>query len=148
VDTSRQVCPSKKKLTDLSNMTSIPTDSALYEKAKKSVFDKNPVNSAYRSGAVVRKYKSEFAKKHGDTKQPYQTGSRTSVAKKDTNLTRWFKEDWQNQRGGLGYKSASDIYRPTKKISAKTPKTFKELSPAQIATARKKKATTGRVDKY
>lgn len=33
------------------------TDKVLYEKIKKSIFSKNPINSAYRSGSLVKEYK-------------------------------------------------------------------------------------------
>ena len=48
--------------------------------------------------------------------------------KSGLSLKRWFKEDWKNQRGETGYKKGAkgDVYRPTKKVSSKTPATFKE----------------------
>ena len=63
-------------------------------------------------------------------------------------MSRWFKEEWKNQRGGSGYKKKGDIYRPTKKVSKKTPKTYNELSKTQISKAMKEKKKTGRVKKY
>ena len=114
---------------------SLPNDLVLYDKIKKIIFNKNPVNSAYRSGAVVKEYKKQFIVKYGN-KEPY------------SGLTRWFKEDWKNQRGNVGYQYKSDIYRPTKIINSKTPKTYNQLTETEIKKARKKKLTTGRVNKF
>ncbi len=41
-----------------------PTDEKLYNKIKKDLFKKYPKNSAYRSGLLVKKYKSEYEKKY------------------------------------------------------------------------------------
>ena len=91
--------------------------------------------SAYKSGYMVKLYKrlgGEFA----------------GTKNKKKGLTRWFAEDWTNQRGQVGYKYKSDIYRPQKIISDETPTTYKELTQKQIKTARRKKAETGRVNKF
>ena len=58
------------------------------------------------------------------------------------------KEKWTNQRGEVGYKYKSDVYRPTVKISKETPTTFNELTNKQIERARQEKAKTGRVNKF
>jgi hypothetical protein len=42
----------------------------------------------------------------------------------------------------------SDIYRPTVKVSKKTPTTFQELTNKEIERARREKARTGRVKKF
>ena len=115
-------------------MINEPLNKDLYLKVKKEVYKKYPKHSAYRSGLLVKKYKEEGGKYKG-------------VKNKD-GLTRWFKEDWTNQRGTTGYKHKSDVYRPNKKVSEKTPKTFKELSKKDLEKARKKKAKKGRVDKF
>jgi hypothetical protein len=128
-------------------MTSVPTDTILYELTKKIIYKKNPVNSAYRSGALVKEYKKRFMKKHGD-KKPYVSKTKKTKKKTLTGLTRWFKEEWKNQRGDIGYKFKGDIYRPTKKISKKTPKTFNQLSKTEIKNAMKKKKKNNRVDKF
>ena len=117
---------------------SIPVDTKLYAKVKKRVFKDNPVNSAYRSGLIVKRYKERFQKKYGNI-EPY-IGKKTKKG-----LTRWFAENWTNQRGEVGYKFKSDIYRPTKRVTSKTPKTFAELSKAQLKRARKEKVSKGRV---
>jgi len=121
----------------------IPTDQKLYDSVKKKVYKKMPQHSAYRSGILVKEYKTAFKKKYGEKKSPYK-GKKTDKAP----LKRWFDEDWKNQRGGTGYKKKGDVYRPTKKVSKKTPATFKELSKKEIKSAQKEKAKTGRVKKF
>jgi hypothetical protein len=65
------------------------------------------------------------------------------------NLRRWFQEDWRTPKGKKGYsKGDSGIFRPTKKVSSKTPKTYSELSAADIAKARKERKEKGRVSKF
>ena len=103
-----------------------PNDPKLYERIKAKIYKRIPKHSAYRSGILVKEYKEAFKKKYGDKKKPY-TGKKTKEG-----LTRWFKEDWKNQRGGKGYKKKGDVYRPTKRVNKKTPATFKELSKSQI----------------
>ena len=117
---------------------SVPADPKLYNKIKK---ENKMKPSAYRSGHIVRKYKREFKKKYGN-KNPYK---KTNPKKP---LKRWFNEKWTNQRGGVGYKFKSDIYRPTIKVTKDTPKTFNELSKSDIIKARRKKKLYGRVNKY
>ena len=112
-----------------------PADSKLYEKVKAKIYKEIPTHSAYRSGLIVKEYKRLGGKYVGD--KPSKTG-----------LSRWFKEDWRNQRGGVGYKKKGDIYRPTKRITDKTPVTLQELSAEQVKTAMKKKAAKGRVDRF
>ena len=56
------------------------------------------------------------------------------------NLRRWFQEDWRTPSGSKTYtKGDKGIFRPTKKVSSKTPKTYSELTKADIAKARKVK---------
>lgn len=144
----------------------VPVDKAMYARVKKSVYKKIPKHSAYRSGILVKKYKKTFAKKYGNRKQPYtfkkgpQTTGRNSRCTKrnykkcprnltkKTGLTRWFDEKWVNQRGEVGYKYKSDIYRPTHRITKKTPITHKELSNKEIRRARTKKYRKGRVYRF
>lgn len=119
-----------------------PKDTELYDKIKKKVYTKMPEHSAYRSGMLVKEYKKAYTKKHKS--EDAYTG------KKDTKrgLTRWFDEDWRNQRGGIGYKKKGDVYRPTKRITKDTPKTFKELSKKDIKKAMKEKKSKGRIEKF
>ena len=117
-----------------------PTDDKLYEKIKNELFKKYKP-SAYRSGLLVQKYKEEFVKKHNNNN--YYRGNKTN-----SNLKRWFNEKWTNQRGEIGYKNKSDIYRPTIRINDKTPTTFNELTKNQITKAKKEKERTGRVKRF
>jgi hypothetical protein len=122
---------------------SLPKDKKMYSKIKIKLWKKYPKHSAYRSGLLVKTYKTDFVKKYGKQKQPY-TGAKT----KKKGLQRWFDEKWVNQRGEVGYKYKSDIYRPSKKITSKTPKTHKELSKKDIKKARTMKYKKGRVNKF
>lgn len=112
-----------------------PVDKPLYDSIKKKYASMK--HSAYKSGLIVKQYKKAFREKHGD-KKPYR-GKKTQKG-----LTRWFKEDWRNQRGEVGYKKKGDIYRPTKRITKDTPKTLSELKPSEIERAKKEKAAKGR----
>lgn len=120
-----------------------PTDLKLYNKTKKNIYKKYPKHSAYRSGILVKTYKNHFKKKYGSRKKPY-------LGKKPTKkgLKRWFNEKWVNQRGEVGYKYKSDIYRPSKRITKKTPKTHKELSKKRVKKARRTKYKKGRVKRF
>ena len=122
-----------------------PSDTKLYNKTKKQIYKKIPKHSAYRSGILVQTYKRKFKDKYGTRKSPYK-GSKTKTKKKG--LTRWFKEKWVNQRGEIGYKYKNDIYRPSKRITKKTPLTHKELSKKEINRARTKKYRKGRVYRF
>jgi hypothetical protein len=120
-----------------------PSDIKLYNRVKKQTMKKIPKHSAYRSGIIVKTYKKKFTEKYGLKKRPY-TGSKT----KKKGLGRWFKEKWVNQRGEVGYKYKNDIYRPSKRITKKTPVTHKELSKKEIKRARTKKYKKGRVNRF
>jgi hypothetical protein len=84
---------------------------------------------------LVKEYKSQGGKYSGKENQ-------------STGLNLWFKENWRNSRGEVGYKYKSDVYRPTKRISKTTPATFSELSKKEIDRARREKASKGRVEKF
>ncbi len=117
-----------------------PTDKKLYESLKKELFKKYKP-SAYRSGLLIRKYKEEYIKKHNN--KNYYSGN-----KENSNLKRWFDEKWTNQRGEIGYKNKSDVYRPTIRVNKKTPTTFNELTKNQINKAKQEKLKNGRVKKF
>lgn len=121
---------------------SIPVDAKLYSQIKKQIYKKYPKHSAYRSGHLVKTYKKSFKKKYG-TKSPYK-GKET----RSSGLTRWFAEEWTNQRGEVGYKYKSDVYRPNIKISKKTPKTFRELGKSRLRKSRRIKYSKGRVYRF
>lgn len=120
-----------------------PTDKELYEKVKKKVYRDMPTHSAYRSSILVKEYKEAFEKKHGDKKKPY-----TGKKDKTSGLSRWHREEWQTHEGSTTYKKKGDVFRPTKRITKKTPTTFKELSKKEIQKAMKEKKRTGRVRKF
>ena len=88
-------------------------DKDLYEKAKAEVYPKYKKPSAYRSGALVKRYK-ELGGTFKDT------GGKP--------LARWFKEDWKD----VGNKEYP-VYRPTKRISKDTPLTPGEIDPENLA---------------
>ena len=56
---------------------------------------------------------------------------------KGASLKRWFKEDWKDVRTGKacgrkkGETRGTPYCRPSKRVSAKTPKTSGEMTPAQ-----------------
>jgi hypothetical protein len=112
-----------------------PKNIKLYEKVKEEIYKKYPKHSAYRSGLIVKEYKA-------------RGGEYKGTKKKNEGLSRWFKEEWKNQRGETGYKYKSDVYRPTKRITKDTPTTYKELSKKEIEKARREKATKGRVENF
>ena len=120
-----------------------PSDPELYKKVKSRVRKKMPKHSAYRSGHETKQYIKEFQEKYGNRKKPYKGKKRPN-----TGLSRWFKEKWRNQRGEVGYKKKSDVYRPTKRITRKTPKTFSELPKHKVDKARREKAKKGKVKKF
>ena len=68
--------------------------------------------------------------------------------KKGLALKRWFKEDWRTPSGKEDYSGGENTFRPTKKISSKTPKTWSQLSKSDKAKAKKEKTTKGRVSRY
>ena len=129
----------------MTNKKPVIADQELYDEVKKQLYKKIKTHSAYRSGLLVQKYKEEFKKKHGNRKQPYLGKKPTKV---QPGIRRWFAEDWRNQEGNIGYDSDDDIYRPTKRISKKTPTTMGELSKKEIKRAQKEKKNTGRVKKF
>jgi hypothetical protein len=122
----------------------IPTDQKLYNKIKNQIYLKYPKHSAYRSGLIVKEYKKQFNTIYkNNNKLPYKGKKPTQKG-----LVRWFKEKWLNQRLETGYKYKSDIYRPTKRITKKTPKTLFELTNKELKIARRKKLTKKRVNKF
>jgi hypothetical protein len=112
-----------------------PKNKKLYEEVKEDIYKKYPKHSAYRSGLLVQEYK-----RRGGTYEGEEKGAE--------GLNRWFAEKWKNQRGEVGYKTKSDIYRPTVRVTKETPTTFKELTKKEIEKARREKATTGQVKKF
>lgn len=92
---------------------SVPTDHALYSKAKQIADKTYSKPSAYKSGFIQKKYK-EMGGEYKDEKD------------KERPLERWFEEDWKD----IGNKEYP-VYRPTKRVSKKTPLTAAEIDPKQ-----------------
>ena len=112
-----------------------PANKQLYEKVKAEIYKKYPKHSAYRSGLLVQEYKR-------------QGGTYRGKEKENEGLNLWFRSKWRNQRGEIGYKYMSDVYRPTIKVSKDTPATYNELTKEQISKARRQKAKEGRVNRF
>tara|TARA_B100000513_G_C11851174_1_gene169454 strand:+ start:260 stop:706 length:447 start_codon:yes stop_codon:yes gene_type:complete len=119
-----------------------PRDKKLYGEIKKKVYKDIPKHSAYRSGILVQKYKKAYKKKHGNNNS--YIGKKT----KKKGIGRWFREKWVNQDGKVGYHSKSDIYRPSKRVTRKTPTTHKEISKRELKRRRSEKYRKGRVKKF
>lgn len=127
-------------------MPSEPRDPQLYAKVKIQIYAKMPVHSAYRSSHLVKRYKAEYKKKHGSSTSAYSGTSKKM--NRNSGLTRWHREQWRSDTGEVGYRDRSSVYRPTKRITKETPKTFGELSLGDIQRAKREKEKTGRVLKF
>jgi hypothetical protein len=90
-----------------------PKDKVLYEKVKKIADEIYKKSSAYKSGYIVQEYK--------------RRGGEYIDDKKPKELKRWFQEDWKD----VGKKDYP-VYRPTVRVSKKTPLTIKEIDPKQL----------------
>jgi hypothetical protein len=88
-----------------------PSDTSLYLKAKKIADKTYKKPSAYKSGFIQKKYKELGGE--------YDNGG-------DKPLKRWFQEKWKD----IGDKEYP-VYRPTKRISKKTPLTATEIDTKQ-----------------
>ena len=69
--------------------------------------------------------------------------------KKGAALKRWFKEKWTDEKGnvcGSTKNKKTKKCRPSKRVSGKTPKTWREMSPAEKkkAVAEKKRVGMGK----
>lgn len=91
-----------------------PLDSVLYEKVKKDADNIYSKNSAYKSGWIVKTYKSLGGKYSGD--KPVNMG-----------LDRWYKENWKD----IGDKEYP-VYRPTKRITKETPLIATEINKSNL----------------
>jgi hypothetical protein len=87
-------------------------DQELYNKVRKEADDIYTKPSAYKSCWIVKTYK--------------ERGGRYADDNKPKDLARWFKEKW----GDIGGKEYP-VYRPFKRVSAKTPLTASEIDPKQ-----------------
>ena len=106
-----------------------PLDKELYERLKKEIWEQYKVPSAYRSAQLVKRYKEAG-------------GTYSGKKDKDAPLKRWLDEAWKNQRGEVGYKFKSDVYRPTVRINSKTPTTSHELTTKEIERIKPKREET------
>ena len=116
-----------------------PTNLDIYNRVKEGI-TKEYKPSAYRSMLIVKAYKTIME----------NLGLKPYVGRKKPNegLTRWLKEKWVSDDGNIGYSHKNSVYRPTIKISKDTPTTFSELTPQEIAKAKREKQTTGRVRRF
>ena len=101
-------------------------DKDIYQKAKTIVYDQYKKASAYRSGALVRKYK--------------ELGGRYSneINKNEASLTRWFKEKWRDVNP-MKNKTSYPVYRPTFRVTKKTPLTVDEIDKNDLIIKSKQK---------
>jgi hypothetical protein len=106
----------------------LPTDQSLYEEAKDFIYSKYDKNSAFRSGAVVKEYKQQFAKKYGKETKPYSDDNEPK------RLKRWFEEKWIDVNPLLGFKHADayPLFRPTKYVNQDTPTLFQEIPKSRL----------------
>ena len=119
-----------------------PRDEQMYKQVRQQIYRKYPRPSAYRSGLLVQAYKKRFKAKYG-SKKPY-IGSKPTKR----GLSRWFKENWISDTGKYKYTSRDSIYRPSRRVTKNSPKTWAELSKRQVRCAKKEKARTGRVRSF
>jgi hypothetical protein len=83
-------------------------DKELYELAKIYIYSIYKKNSAYRSMAIQKLYKS--------------LGGRFADDNKEKKLSSWMKEKWTD----IGHKSYP-VYRPTIHVNSRTPLTVNEI---------------------
>ena len=75
--------------------------------------------------------------------------SKVKKTAKGLALKRWFKVKWETSDGKEDYSDTKEnTFRPTVKVSKKTPKLWNQLSASEIAAAKKEKNTEGRVSEY
>jgi hypothetical protein len=101
-----------------------PDNPGLYANVKKSINRIYAKHSAYRSMAYIKEYKR-------------RGGGFIEDAKPRT-LTRWLKEKWKDVNPKASA-SSYPVYRPTVRVSKKTPVTRGELSKGEIAKQSKRK---------
>jgi hypothetical protein len=94
-----------------------PANPKLYERAKKIVYNQYTKPSAYRSGALVKKYK--------------ELGGTYVDDKAEKPLKRWFEEKWEDVNW-TKTTTSYPVYRPTVRVSEKTPKTKGEIGKKKL----------------
>lgn len=97
-----------------------PADPKLYARAKAIADDTYKTHSAFKSGFIVKTY--------------LRLGGTYLPDKKPKQLKRWFKEKWVDV-GGKAY----PVYRPTVKVSKKTPLLVSEIDPKDLKAKIKQK---------
>jgi hypothetical protein len=100
----------------------IPTDPELYEWVKHYAGTIYKKPSAYKSGFMVKTYKS-LGGKYRDDNQPKR-------------LKEWFKAKWEDI-GGEDY----PVYRPTVRVNKRTPLLVSEIDPKNLKEQIQKKQT-------
>ena len=98
-----------------------PTNPELYEEVKEEMKKKySELRSPFLSGAIVNEYKKRGGKYREDGKEK--------------KLARWFNEKWININPVVDIKedSAYAFFRPTVKISEKTPALAQQFSKAGL----------------
>lgn len=110
----------------------IPSNPYLYAKVRKYIYSIYKKPSAYRSGALVKMYKKLGGTYHNDNNSNNNIDSRP--------LARWFEEKWKDVSPNK-YKTKEHypLYRPTKRITSKTPTTLEEISKKEIEKQYKRK---------
>ena len=114
---------------------SVPSNPALYQRAKNIVYKQYEKPSAYRSGALVKMYK-----KLGGTYHNVPVKTKRASKKDERPLKRWFEEKWKD----VSPKKYTNVqhyplYRPTRRVSSKTPTTRQEISSREISAQYKRK---------
>ena len=94
-------------------MQNKPLDPALYARVKRRASAVYSKPSAFKSGWITKTYKA--------------LGGKYSGTKTRQGLTRWFQEKWRD----VGHR-AYPVFRPTRRVNARTPLTPAEISPAQL----------------
>jgi len=108
----------------------VPLNKKLYERVKAEIYPRYKKPSAYRSGAVVKRYKDLGGKFKDNNGRP---------------LARWFKEEWKDVgnwgKANYGALPPYPVYRPTERVSKETPLTPEEIDPEnlQLQIAEKQK---------
>ena len=94
-----------------------PSNQSLYDKIKLIINKRYKKNSAYRSMAYIKEYKRQNGTfiKDGKTKK----------------LLRWKNEKWQDVNPNRTKKSYP-VFRPTRRISIKTPLLDSEISKQEL----------------
>ncbi len=88
-------------------------DPALYARARAEADARYATHGAYKSAFIVKRYR--------------ELGGRYAADGAPRNLTRWLREKWVDV-GGKSY----PVYRPTVRVTARTPLTVAEVDPANL----------------